>query len=199
MRVIGLLGGCAAALVVWACASDQTATDPSAVANLSPAAASAYTILDLGTLGGSYSQANGINSQGQAVGYSETAAGCCRGFLWENGVMSDLGTLGGDQSFARGINPAGQVVGTSGTAAGEGHAFLWEKGVMTDLGTLGGSQSEANAINPAGQVVGVSTTIPTEEGSGDPRAFLWDKGVNAVYHATGRRIRELPITPDKLL
>jgi xanthine dehydrogenase YagR molybdenum-binding subunit len=22
---------------------------------------------------------------------------------------------------------------------------------------------------------------------------------NAVYHATGRRIRELPITPDKLL
>jgi xanthine dehydrogenase YagR molybdenum-binding subunit len=23
--------------------------------------------------------------------------------------------------------------------------------------------------------------------------------VNAVYHATGKRIRELPITPDKLL
>jgi xanthine dehydrogenase YagR molybdenum-binding subunit len=22
---------------------------------------------------------------------------------------------------------------------------------------------------------------------------------NAIYHATGRRIRELPITPDKLL
>ena len=23
--------------------------------------------------------------------------------------------------------------------------------------------------------------------------------VNAVYHATGKRIRELPVTPDKLL
>jgi uncharacterized membrane protein len=65
MRVLGFLGGCAAALLS-ACISEQTLTAPSADAN--PAvAASAYTILDLGTLGGSYSQANGINPTGQVV------------------------------------------------------------------------------------------------------------------------------------
>jgi probable HAF family extracellular repeat protein len=166
------------AIGMLACTSEQGPTEPS-TPSLAPANAGAYTAVDLGTLGGSYSEAKGINPRGQVVGYSLTAAGEAHAFLWAKGVMGDLGTLEGDgYSFATGINPTGQVVGLSSTSDprtpdGCCHAFIWEKGVMTYLGTLGGTTSEANAINPEGQVVGHSTTT----GNASLHAFLWEKGV----------------------
>ena len=53
-------------------------------------------LTSLGTLGGSYSIATGINDAGQVVGYSDTATGLQHAFITgPNGVgMTDLGTLG---------------------------------------------------------------------------------------------------------
>src|SRR6266545_2475214 len=85
-----------------------------------PAAASAQLpIIDLGALGGTFSDARAINERGQVVGESTTASGEVHAFLWQDGTMSDLGTLGGDRSEAAGINEHGQVVGSSQTASGE--------------------------------------------------------------------------------
>jgi len=76
-------------------------------------------ICDLGTLDGHVSsQANGINDRGQIVGTSCPAAGLCRGFVWENGVMHDLNDLVADGltdqfETAQDVNNLGQIAGRS--------------------------------------------------------------------------------------
>jgi hypothetical protein len=73
-------------------------------------------IIDLGTFGGTFSYANAINDQDQAVGFglnltpdSFDLGDLCenfpmptqmRAFVWQNGVKQDLGTLGGTDSCA---------------------------------------------------------------------------------------------------
>jgi probable HAF family extracellular repeat protein len=57
-------------------------------------------ITDLGTLGGQFSDAFGINNDAvavQVVGRSTTAGGLLHAFYWTDpGPMIDLGTLGGN-------------------------------------------------------------------------------------------------------
>lgn len=110
----------------------------------------------LGTLGGSSSQAYGVNDAGQVVGVSLTSSGYQGAFLWQNGAMQNLGTLGGNGAGALAINNAGQVVGWAITGAGQMRAFRWSGG-MADLGALSGGSSYAYGINEAGQVVGWAT------------------------------------------
>jgi probable HAF family extracellular repeat protein len=53
-----------------------------------------YQLTDLGALMGTNSYAQGINNQGQVVGYWNTTNGT-HAFLYGAGSVTDLGTLGG--------------------------------------------------------------------------------------------------------
>lgn len=140
-----------------------------------------YTVTDLGTLGGSSSQAYGINDTGQVVGKADTSNGLSHAFLWDQGTMNDLGTVDGySYSSAYKINNVGQVIGaayidpTFGTFSPV-LALLWAQGAQSppqDLGSLGGNFSEAIGINNRGDVVGISRLDNTTYN----RAFLWSKG-----------------------
>ena len=120
-----------------------------------------YTVTVLGGLGGTSSQAYGINASGQVAGQSYlTGDGSYHAVRWTGTTPTDLGTLGGSLSASFGINDSGQAAGWAYTAGGGGnnHTVRWTGTTPTDLGTLGGSISTGLAINASGQVTGNSQT-----------------------------------------
>ncbi len=132
-----------------------------------------YEVTDLGTLGGSLSQAYGVNNAGQVTGYSYTTNDNAQhAFLYSNGSMADLGSLGGSYSQGYGINLAGQVTGYSAVANDAAlHAFVYQSGTMTDLGTLGGRDSQGYGLNAVGQSTGQAND-PSNNG----HAFMYSNG-----------------------
>jgi len=133
-----------------------------------------YRVVDLGTLGGTVSEAWAVNAHGDATGQAADATGALHPFLWHNGRMTNLGALDPSAPYGIGndINNRDWIVGSIDVAGGTAmHAFLWRDGRMTDLGTLGGRFSGATAVNDRGQIVGRSETA-----AGEWHAFLWQDG-----------------------
>jgi probable HAF family extracellular repeat protein len=112
-----------------------------------------YTVIDLGTVGGRVTEALDLNEAGQVTGYSETADGQFRAFLYEDGEMRDLGELAPGGSVGHALNDSGAVTGLTAASDGHAHAFRYENGTMADLGTNGLS-SNGSDINNAGDIAG---------------------------------------------
>ena len=121
-----------------------------------------YSIIDLGTLGGSESRAWAINNNGQVVGDAQTSSGQFRAFQFTDintnqqldpGEMQDLGIVGNAlESRGRDINNNGQVVGFLPTSTGSTRAFLWNS--TSGMQELTGSSNSALSINNNGVAVG---------------------------------------------
>ena len=137
-----------------------------------------YRVQDLGTLGGRITHASDLNESGQVTGYSETADGQLRAFLYRDGQMQALGTLGGAGSLGNALNDAGQVTGFSVTTSGSTRAFIYVAGSMTDLGPPG-SDSIGNDISNLGRVAGYSIRA-----DGSTRAFRHAAGIAGDLGAT---------------
>ncbi len=116
------------------------------------------TVTDLGTLGGTFAFANGINDAGDVTGWSENASHVSHAFLWsaKRNAMTDLGP-GGTRSSGYGINASGQVVGDV-WPGGIPHGGFFDHGKVVDLGVLPGySTGIAFGLNNTGQAVGWSS------------------------------------------
>lgn len=147
------------------------------------AAGQAYTITDLGTLGGTYSSARAINAGGHVVGTATTSYGTKHAFIWEDGHMEQLDHLPWiteNGSLGRDINDAGQVVGCSMWFPNEvpWTATLWERTDETwqvrQIGRPHGSI--AMSVNNAGHVAGRDLS----DACGTCRAWRWENG-NLTY------------------
>ena len=132
-----------------------------------------YTVTDLGTLGGTFSESGifhplgGEWVTGDSTLTNDTAD---HAFLWHRGRIKDLGTLGGPNSFGWGLNANGDVVGAADTLASDPLQqqfcfsgdnsiclpFLWRNDIrkMTALPTLGGYNGAASGINGRDDVAG---------------------------------------------
>jgi probable HAF family extracellular repeat protein len=156
-----------------------------------------YTVADIGTLGGTFGEANAVNNKGWVVGDANLPGDTVRhAFLWRKGLIKDLMTLGGPNSIAFSLNERGEVTGYSDTSTpdplGEDFClfnsnqvclpFLWQHGAMTPLPTLGGNNGQAFSTNSRGQVAGVA-----ENNKPDPtcvatrqvlhfKPVLWEEG-----------------------
>ncbi len=87
------------------------------------------TMIDLRTLGGTYSSGDSINNAGQVVGASTLANGDTHAFVYTSGKMYDLNNLipagsGLILEAALGINNSGQITGYGHTNSQDKHAFL---------------------------------------------------------------------------
>ena len=149
-----------------------------------------YTIIDLGTLGGTDSVAYGINNCAQVVGDSSlTGSSPKHPFIWKDansnnisdpGEMQDLGTFAGGSGTASAINSSAQVAGDSVNV--DPLAFRWQQpGPIQSLGALPGDViSLAYDINDTNQVVGLS-----ESASLTSRAFIWQNSVMTAVPSSG--------------
>jgi probable HAF family extracellular repeat protein len=158
-----------------------------------------YSVTDLGTLGGTYSYAYGMNRVGVVSGGAATATqtgGVYQtAFLWDDDLgIIDLGTLGGEDcpdcnSEAGGPNAKGEspIVSETSNPAYRDEDFcalgthrqclgaIWKDGIMTALPTLpGGHNGQAFWINDQGQVVGFAEngTVDSNCASATPYQVL---------------------------
>ena len=122
-----------------------------------------YNVTDLGSLGGSYATAFGLNQQGQAVGAATDPWGNVHALLFNKNGISNLTP---NQGAAFGINSSGAIVGTE-YAQGQTYATVWQDGSKEHVA---GAGSYATAINENGDVAGMLTL------NNQGRAFVTQNG-----------------------
>ena len=112
-------------------------------------------MVDLGTLGGSYSEASDVNEREEVTGYASTPNESRHAVVWDaQNRIHSLYDFRGQSSFAMAINNRGQVVGIYETGSSQYSPFIWdaETGLVEiPVPTLTAVPAD---INDSGTVVG---------------------------------------------
>lgn len=175
----------------------------SLLAGLATAQAPRYTVTDLGTLGGTYSEPYVITNNGLISGTTTIPDSTELAALWYKSLNVNIGTpgLGGANSVAFGVNETGQAVGEAETSASDPmgedfcgfkamglpsagttcQPFLWQNGAMTPLPTLGGNNGVANQINIRGEAAGLAENATPDPDCPAPQVLhfkpvVWENG-----------------------
>jgi probable HAF family extracellular repeat protein len=129
-----------------------------------------YYVTDLGVLsGGNTSEAYGVNSAGQVVGFSMNTSDPhgAETFLYSNGTMSDIGqyyaaypnsaTGGVGWKIGGGINDNGTVAWTDNGPTTTAYSFLYSGGTtVTPLDTLSGVGNNPTFVNNISFATGIT-------------------------------------------
>jgi probable HAF family extracellular repeat protein len=186
-------------LALWRPAPGQTAGTA-----LVPAQTT-YTLTDLGTLGGTFGLAHGVNNRGQVAGFATLPGDTAQNaFFWQKGAKTEIPSAFGGPDSNEFFKPSesGQVAGQAESATADPHGenfcgdgpllqcvpFIWQNGVMSPLPLLdGGNNGAAYTINDRGQAAGqseIGTPDPTCGPTPPPpffiflqtRAVTWEDG-----------------------
>ena len=155
-----------------------------------------YTAVDLGTLGGSFSETSGISNTGVVSGYSATKGDAAfKVFAWRHGHLKALEGFGGPISYSWTINnndtqsgfsetvkrdPNGEDVNGLGTHLISLPA-VWSNGKIETLPLIGGNNGNALGLNNVGEIGGWSETDKRDSNCVKPQVLqivpvLWNGG-----------------------
>jgi probable HAF family extracellular repeat protein len=141
-----------------------TGFGPFQMCNLGDTHAFSYAgagLVDIGTLGGTFSQGTSINNLDQIVGISTVAGSTLNHvFLYAQDHMYDLGTVPGESFVNAIINDRGEIVGSTGNSS-----FIRRENRFKKLPFL------ARSINNSGAIVGGNVVA-----NGSSHAFLYIGG-----------------------
>ena len=130
-----------------------------------------YIYTPISGAGGNVTEATGINSGGQVVGYYKnfTNSVPSTGFLYADGAAAPILPPGAASAQALGIDPDGVIVGSYATKDA-GYGFIDDHGQYTTLGGPGVA-TVAFGINASGVAVGESSLS-----NGTSVGFIYDDG-----------------------
>lgn len=108
--------------------------------------------------GSTATNADGINNNGDVVGWYMDSSGVQHGYVLRAGNYTTIDYPGASATIARAINDQGDIVGTHvgdpKMPGGDVHGFLLQQGNFTPLDYPGHLNTITQRINNAGQVVG---------------------------------------------
>ena len=109
-------------------------------------------LVDIGTLGGTYSEGTGINDLNEIAGVSSVKGSSLNHlFLYAKGHMSDLGTVAGESFVNALINNRGEIVGSATNSKGVETSFIYGGHSFDKIPLI------ADSINNSGVIAGSYT------------------------------------------
>lgn len=149
------------------------------------------SVINLGTLGGNYSRAYGINNSGQITGVAKNSSGSDRIFFWSNGTMINTGYSVGNTPGSYSVfdlDDNGNIVGgyKSSTPYPGTEYYFWNACVLKNNGgswsykTLPhNSWGSTFDVSSSGKIVGYDAIY-----GADYQGVVWTPDANFNYSAS---------------